>query len=178
MLNAKTRLRDMRPFLQASIGIETVGLVPEVQHALTLWGGGKNCVLIGGLALSFYTKPRYTQDVDVLFLHDTDIPKEKVGFKRTRPHSFLELETHVEVETLSSSYLSLPSGLAAKVFSTAISHGEWLVASREALIALKLQRASRQDLADIEKILLPEMTMLGWFLTEKQLATFHAISES
>lgn len=35
-----------------------------------------NCVLIGGLALSYWALPRYTQDVDMLFLRKEDLPTQ------------------------------------------------------------------------------------------------------
>lgn len=178
MLNAKSRLRDMRVYSSAVKDINHAGLIAEVQHALTKWGGGPGCVLIGGLALSFYCSPRYTQDVALLFLQESKIPDSHPGFKKLRSHSFQETDTHVEVETLSPEYLNLPAGLAAKVFATAVKHGDWLVASREGLIALKLQRAILQDLADIEGLMLPSTHMDGWHLTTQQLATFQSVKEN
>jgi hypothetical protein len=175
MLSAKQRLRDMRDYKGAVTSSQHVALSPEVQHTLDLWKERQQCVLIGGLALSFYAKPRYTEDVDLLFLHEADLPKEVVGFKRVRPHSFEERSTHAEVEALTPTYLGIAQALAQKVFDTSVKHDGWRVASREGLIALKLQRASRRDQGDIESIVEADTDMNGWHLTEKQLELFHTI---
>ena len=76
-------------------------LVPEVKHTLQQWhtaNAESKAVLIGGIALSFYVKPRTTEDADFLYLSETDIPTEVVGFKKMRAHSFRENRTHVEVD--------------------------------------------------------------------------------
>lgn len=55
-------------------------IVPEVRNALAAWVKAKGAgILIGGLALSFYIKPRYTEDVDLLFMTDTEVPDEVPG---------------------------------------------------------------------------------------------------
>ena len=178
------RLRDMRPYKVAATSIAHVAMHPEVQHALAKWIQAKTGhfapgVLIGGLAMSFYAKPRMTEDVDLLFLSAEDIPEEdKVpGFKRYRNGAFREEKTHVDIEVITpDSFVDLPKAIAAKVTRTAVNHGDILVASLEGMIALKLcgaltQKRYFKDMADIVSLLAnePKVTMHNWGLSSKQL---------
>jgi hypothetical protein len=174
---AKTRLRDMRVFHASVSSPSHAAIVPEVQHALDAWDQTQDCVLIGGLALSFYSAPRYTQDIDLLFLSKGKVPDAVASFKRVRPHSFQERQTHVEVEVLTPEFLSIPKALVEKVFHTAVKQGRWKVASREGLIALKLQRGNRQDQADIEKLVLKDTDMTDWPLSPKGRQLFDSIKQ-
>lgn len=145
---------------------------PEVLKALKDWtrAGIKNCVLIGGLALSYHGKARTTADGDFLFLSAGDFPDEVHGFKRTRPHCFRHNETHVEIEILDPEFLKMDPAQAKKIFDTAIESDGVKVASREGLIVSKLARFSRQDQADIEHLTeLPgSVNFEDWPLTDEQ----------
>ena len=69
----------------------------EVLVALDDWknSNNKDCVLIGGLALSYYIRPRYTEDIDLIFLTEDDIPETVYKFRRNRKHSFEHIKTGV-----------------------------------------------------------------------------------
>ena len=85
-------------------------LANEVVDALSDWKNNTDTskyVLIGGLALSYWVKPRTTSDVDILFLSKADIPMYVDGFKRTRPGAFIHLKTHVEIEVLSPETINM-----------------------------------------------------------------------
>ena len=110
-------------------------------------------VLGGGLALGFHSKPRGTQDVDV-FIRNEDLeliknslPKNK--FKAHRAHAVEHRPTGVEIELLTPDFLNIDSKLINLAIERAIDQRDIRVMSRESLIALKLQRASYQDMADI-----------------------------
>jgi hypothetical protein len=130
-------------------------LNPEVERAMRKW---EQCVplqgvLIGGLALAYYIKPRMTIDADFLFLSAGDIPSEVDGFKRTRPSAFMHKETHVEFEVLAPEKINMPIELAKKIIETAKKQNNVFVASREGLISSKLERFKLQDRADINALL-------------------------
>lgn len=127
----------------------------EIVLALQDWTDNNtiDCVLIGGLALSYYVKPRTTMDVDILFLSDNDISQNVFGFKRTREHAFQHNKTHVKVEVLSPEFLKISHELAQVVFDTSIMSDNIKIASISGIIALKLSRFSRQDQADIEALI-------------------------
>jgi hypothetical protein len=182
-LNATERLRDMRNYYTVATSLKHLALVPEVQDTLEVWGANykpNHGVLIGGLALSFYRTPWATQDVDILLLHESDIPVAVDGFKRVRPHTFRENGTHVEVELVTPSLIDLPTAVASKVFNTAVTHDGIRVASLEGMIALKLYgsnslRRELGDLADIVAMLerldtFPSMS--DWHLSATQLAKY------
>lgn len=125
----------------------------EVLDALTDWvSSGSDGVLIGGLALSYYVKPRSTMDVDVLFLSPEQIPDSVPDFKRHRKGAFQHNKTHVEIEVLTPKTINITTELVQSVIDTSIVKDGIRIASPSALIALKLGRFSRQDQADIEAL--------------------------
>ena len=156
-------LRRMSVYSSAVSDVKYAAMVPEVSHALMAWIKAKlpaneSGVLIGGLAMSFYARPRETTDVDLLFLRKSDIPEQVAGFKRYRPGAFRENTTHVDIEVTTPDSFDLPQAVVDKVFDTAILHDGIRVASREAMVVLKLYGADTprrefKDLADIVAIL-------------------------
>jgi hypothetical protein len=176
---AKHRLRDMSVFLSAVNSVRHLALVPEVQEALTVWSAlSKNIswVLIGGLALSFYRKPRTTQDVDILLLNESHVPDHVDGFKKVRPHTFRENGTHVEVELVTPQLVGIPTNLASMVFEKSRKVDGIRVASLEGMVSLKLCGASdpkrkHGDLADIVAMLIQKgspIDLSGWPVTASQ----------
>jgi hypothetical protein len=147
----------MSVFLHPVTSATHLALVPEVQDALHVWKAmakDTDWVLIGGLALSFYRKPRATQDVDVLLISESEVPSSVEGFKKVRPHTFRENGTHVEVELVTPALVDIPVSLVRKVFATARHEDGIKVASLEGMIALKLYgafniRRKHGDMADI-----------------------------
>ena len=161
--------------------IHHVAILPEVQETLLKWvktkvGQVAPGVLIGGLAMSFYAAPRYTQDVDLLFLSSGDIPLAVDGFKRIRPGAFMEKVTHAEVEVDSpQSFDSLPQAVAEEVYRTAVVYEGIRVASRHGMIALKLCAAHNpkrrhKDLGDVQALIKDQPNiwtdMVEWPLTK------------
>lgn len=150
--------------------IESI-LVPEVAKAILDWQNEvpNVGVLIGGLALSYYVKPRSTIDGDFLFLTDSEIPQSIEKFKRSRPSAFLHKETHVEIEVLIPSKINMSDELAQRIIETAIQHDGVKVASREGLIASKLARFKLQDRTDISELLkLGDVDLSSFPLNQKQ----------
>lgn len=148
-------------------------LIPEVAKAILDWQTEvpNVGVLIGGLALSYYIKPRSTVDGDFLFLTDSEIPQSIEKFKRSRPSAFLHKETHVEIEVLTPSKINMSSELAQKIIETAIQQNGIKVASREGLIASKLARFKLQDRTDISELLkLGDVDLSSFPLNQNQKA--------
>lgn len=127
-------------------------VAPEVRAALAAWAETKvPGVLIGGLALSYWSVPRHTQDID--FLVDTAPLPPLDGFKRIRPHAWLHVSTGVEVEVLDPHFINLDPSFLGLIDKHAVTREGVRIASPEGLVALKLKRFSRQDQADIENLL-------------------------
>jgi hypothetical protein len=181
------RLRDLSKMQDMNKGDRSLfesAMVPEVAQALTDWikYSGSPGVLIGGLALSFYVKPRYTQDVDVLFLGDDQIPTHVTGFKRVRAHAFRHHQTHVEVELVTPELVNVSTELCAQVQADAQPHDHMLVASASGIVAMKLGRAllnkpaSYQDRADIMNLIATGQVNLDKFtLPEDQLNLYNQL---
>jgi hypothetical protein len=127
----------------------------EVILALKDWKDyctNDNYILIGGLALSYYIKPRYTEDIDLAFLSYDDIPSNVFKFRRNREHSFEHIKTGVEIELLTSKHLNRSNYFFEKVFENANKSDDIKIASPESLIALKLRRFSDIDKNDIKEL--------------------------
>ena len=151
-------MRNVHKFKWLNDGLRTLNesiIYPEVEQALKDWKN--NCkadsVLIGGLAYSYYCKPRSTQDVDLLFLSFDEIPSNVEGFKRTRDHAFLHKDTHVEVEVLDPEFLKLDKRLVQLIFDEAWTNDKIKIASPKGIICLKLNRYSLKDQSDIDDLL-------------------------
>lgn len=119
----------------------------EVLVALDDWkySNKNDCVLIGGLALSYYIKPRYTEDIDLIFLTEDDIPESVYKFKRNRKHSFEHMRTGVEVEVITPLHVNKKQSLFKNIFETSIESDGIKIASPLGLIALKLFRSKVND---------------------------------
>jgi hypothetical protein len=129
-------------------------MMPELISALTAWieaGGGG--VLIGSAALSFHARPRFTQDIDFLFLDETTIPHSVSGYCRNQRGLYWHDESGVEVHIVTPAAIKVPLDVAEEIARTAIESDGLRVASESGLVALKLFRSSLQDQADIVALL-------------------------
>lgn len=154
-------------------------LVPEVSKAFKDWKKETNSekyVLIGGIVLSYYTKPRTTTDVDTLFLSVNDIPIEVSNFKRSCPGAFLHKETHVEIEVLTPNSINISSELANQIYNNANIRDEIRIASPSGLVASKLKRFKLQDQADIEALLQSEkINLSNYSLSSTELSNYEKL---
>jgi hypothetical protein len=184
-LLAGSRLRATRiidSWAKPNDGTRTLiesAMLPELAAALRDWERARiiDCVLIGGLAVSFYGKARMTQDCDFLFLSPQSVPEQVQGFKRVRAHAFQHNATHVEIEMLDSVFLNIEQSLVDRIIETAVEHDGIKVASREGLICSKLGRFSRQDQADIEHLLEGHaVDLAAWPLSETERERFAQFS--
>jgi hypothetical protein len=157
-------------------------IAPEVSLALKDFknsGGSKNAILIGGLALSYWGVPRATMDADFLFLSGGDIPQYVEGFKKIRDHTFQHKETHVEIEVLDTAYLNLPINVVEAAFKTVVDDNGIKVASKSAIVALKLFRLKRYDQGDIEQLLLiGDIDLTPFNLPQDKIDAFNKIKEN
>lgn len=125
--------------------------------------------LVGGVAMAFYTEPRFTRDVDLLVdCEDFDKTKailEKDGyFESASPWTFPEvaIELHRFLKVAGEDDEMLIDVLVAKskevrrIIRNAVGaeseEGTVMIANKRDLIWLKRTRDSKQDQADIEKL--------------------------
>jgi hypothetical protein len=131
-------------------------------------------VLIGGLGLSYHCKPRYTADIDLLFLEPADIPEAVPGFTPTTACGFRHERTGVEVNIATPPSINVPKEIAEQVFVTAILSNRIHVATPSGLAAIKLFGRRRvQDDADIVALIKTRrVNLAGWPLTPAVLTAF------
>ena len=124
--------------------------------------------LVGGVAMAFYTEPRFTRDIDLL-IDPADYEKAKSilitegYFESSPPWTFrkvpLELRRFLKViaedEMIIDILIARSEGVK-RIIQEAVEaesdDGRVLIAGREDLIWLKRMRDSKQDQADIEKL--------------------------
>ena len=124
--------------------------------------------LIGGVAMAFYTEPRFTRDIDLL-LDPEDYEKTKnilernnyfesitprrFGKLRVKLHRFLKVtdEDEMIIDLLIAETEETKAIIRDSVEAES-EEGKIKLASRENLIWLKKKRGSKQDQADIEKL--------------------------
>lgn len=125
--------------------------------------------LVGGVAMAFYTEPRFTRDIDLLVdSNDFDNIKgilEKDGyFESASPwtfrnvaidlHRFLKIAN--EEDEMLINILVAKDKAIRKVIQNAVEaeseEGRVMLANKKDLIWLKRTRDSKQDQADIEKL--------------------------
>lgn len=125
--------------------------------------------LVGGVAMAFYTEPRFTRDIDILvdsedFERTKDILEKDGYFESASPwtfpevaidlHRFLKVadegdEMLIDILVAQSEEVRSVIGNAAEAKSA---EGRVMVANKRDLIWLKRTRDSMQDQADIEKL--------------------------
>jgi len=126
-------------------------------------------VLVGGVAMAFYTEPRFTRDIDLL-VDSEDFEKtktilEKDGyFESASPWTFpnVAIELHRFLKAVNEEDEMLIDILVAKneevkrIIQNGVEaeseEGKVMLASKSDLIWLKRTRSSKQDRADIERL--------------------------
>jgi len=172
-------------------GIRSIyeSIIPkEVLIALDDWkySNNSNCVLIGGIALSYYIKPRYTEYIDLIFLTDEDIPENVFKFRRNRKHSFEHIKTGVEVELITPEHINKDISLFQNVFDTSIESDGIKIASPIGLISLKLFRSktNERDRVDIIELCRYcyenniDLDISNFNVTEEELNIFNEIKSN
>ena len=124
--------------------------------------------LVGGVAMAFYTEPRFTRDIDLL-IDSEDYEKakgilEKEGyFESASPWTFkrVPIELHRFLKVIDEDEMIIDILIAEieevrRIIRDSVEaeseEGRIKIASRKDLIWLKRMRDSKQDQADIEKL--------------------------
>ena len=125
--------------------------------------------LVGGVAMAFYTDPRFTQDIDLLvesvdFVKIKGILENEGYFESASPWTFsnvaIELHRFLKVaapeDEMMIDILIAKDDEVKRIIQDALEadseEGRVMVANKKDLIWLKRTRYSKQDEADIEKL--------------------------
>lgn len=130
---------------------------------------GVRYALVGGVAMAFYTEPRFTRDIDLLvdsdgFRRMKGILEKDGYFESATPWTFqnVAIELHRFLKVVKEEDEMLIDVLVAKdeevtkIIRNAVEaeseEGRVILANKNDLIWLKRMRDSKQDQADIEKL--------------------------
>ena len=124
--------------------------------------------LIGGIAVAFYTEPRFTRDIDLLIDPEDyekirSILQDDGYFESASPWTFREMaiELHCFLKVTPEDEMTIDILVARseevrRIIRNAVTakseEGRVMIAKKEDLIWLKRVRNSKQDQADIEKL--------------------------
>src|SRR5208337_1340118 len=172
------KLTKMRDINRGDRSLIESTMMPEIIIALRGWARSTgSSVLIGALALSYHCKPRYTQDIDFLFLEPSDVPDAVGGFSRIGS-GFQHNRTRIAVDIFTPSSINIPREVAEQVMGTVVLSDNIRVASASGLVALKLFRSSMQDRADIVALIKTgHVDLVGWPPPPDMLTAFEALVE-
>jgi hypothetical protein len=148
--------------IKMNVFVEFTHLVKELETSKVEYA------LIGGVAMAFYTEPRFTRDIDLL-VDSEDYEKTKDILERNRyfesitPLKFekLRVKLHrflkvIDEDEMIIDLLVAETEETRKIIRDSVEaeseQGKVRLASRENLIWLKKMRDSKQDHADIEKL--------------------------
>lgn len=144
--------------------------------------------IFGGIALSAFVKPRYTEDIDVLLLTDIDEKVLEPIFRKHRTGAFEHKDSGVEIETVTPEAINQNRELAIEAIKNAkieiINNKVVRIVTPKYLVALKLKRAlgtgraSTQDRADIQALLEKyKIDITDLKLPEEQVNLFRRLQE-
>ena len=171
------RPRDMSKMRAMNDGTRTLSesiMLPLVSTALRDWvrgrGGG---VLIGDAALGYHARPRHTEEIEVLFLHEDALRSSVEGFDKIGAFVFRHCRTRVEVRAVTPELAQAPFATAERVVAAATVSAGMAVTSPSGLVALTLFRPGLQAMADIVALIRTGRVELdGFFLPEDRLAAY------
>lgn len=174
---------DVRLLVVAAAGMPLTEAVSDLAGMLS--GKDVQWALCGGLAVGVHARPRGTNDVDIMVPDEMTVDRivmllnEK--FRRTRDHAVTHRRSGVEVEILSPEFLNVDSAISKAVISSAshsqVGKSSIPVVTRAGLVASKLGRSSRQDLADIEAVIRMggPVDLSGYPLEDEQMDVYRGI---
>jgi hypothetical protein len=179
--DGKYKLRDISKMNSANDGTRTLFesvLLPEIVSALKDWAAADvdKGVIIGGIAISQYIKPRMTMDIDVLFLSPNDIPENVSKFKRHRQCAFQHNKTRVEIEVVTPKTINMEYDVVKAIIDTSVISDGIRIASPSGLVASKLFRFNRRDQSDIEDIIqCSDIDLSPYNLPKEQIDRYYSI---
>ena len=117
--------------------------------------------LCGGLAVGVHSRPRGTDDIDILLLDDSVLIYifniTSSHFKRASEHVIIHKQTGVAVDLVTPEFIKVNPSVISKAIETAkisnVGGANIPVVTREGLVALKLNRGDYMDLADIQSVI-------------------------
>jgi hypothetical protein len=143
-----------RTLIESTISIDVIDVLTNLQPTIK-----DNCVLIGNLAVSFYVRPRFTDQLELLCLEEiSQLPCAN---------------QNVELILSTPQLINMSPEMATAIFKTANVNSGIRIASPSGLVAAKLLRLSYQDKADIEQLAkVCKIDLTPFPLTTEQLQEF------
>ena len=140
-------------------------IVDEVRRALKAWRSATDtlgAVLIGGLALAFYSRPRFVDEIEFLYAQEAAVPITVTGFRRLNDCSFAHEDTGVVLMVSTAMSSVRCSAISAKVHETAVERDRLRLASLEGMIALALDFAVKRKKRGATSPEQDIIDMIGW----------------
>lgn len=140
-------------------------IVDEVRRALKAWRSATvtlDAVLIGGLALAFYSRPRFVDEIQFIYVHSAAVPVTVTGFRRLDDWSFAHEDTGIVLMVSTPMPSVRCSAISAKVLETAVERDRLRLASLEGMIAPALDFAVKRKKLGATSPEQDIIDMIGW----------------
>ena len=127
----------------------------EVIDTLTDWNINYlgEYILMGDLALSYYIKPRFSNEIEILLI-DNSVSTIKVDtFEQLNEFLFRHIKTNIIIKLVTNGLLKLPKEIYLKVIETAQISDKIKITSPFGIVALKIESFNLQNKADIGALL-------------------------
>lgn len=159
----------------------------SVKDLATLLSNKLPWALCGGLAVGVHSRPRGTDDIDILLSNDEALNYvyaiTSSHFKRASDHVIVHKQTGVAVDLVTPEFIKVNPLVIAKAIESSnvnmVGGVSVPVVTRDGLVALKLNRGKYIDLADIESVIRNggKVNLSDYPLTDKQKQTLERIEK-
>lgn len=175
---------DVRLLTKSASGLPISESVEDLANAIS---NKIRWCLCGGLAVGVHSRPRGTDDIDILLPGDNFLTYlcmiSSSHFKRVSDHVISHKQTGVTVDLITPEFIHVDPLIVNMAIETSknyvVGKVSIPVVSREGLVALKLSRGEYQDLADIESIIKSggKVNVSDYPLSIDQMRTLQKIEE-
>jgi hypothetical protein len=173
-------LSKMRTSNDGTRSLFESAMLVELISALQDWSkSGADCVLVGGLGVSFHVKPRFTQDIDFLVVDEAAIPVAVEEFERTGPFRFVHGQTNIEIKIVTPERLQVPTPVSEVVIRSATVSDGVRIATASGLTALKLFWLNLHAKADIVALIKTgRVNLTAFSLSADRIAAYEELVET
>ena len=127
----------------------------EVIETLTDWNTNfqGEYILMGDLALSYYIKPRFSDEIEILLIEESKSSQIIDGFEQINEYLFRHIKTSITLKLVTNKLLKLPEEIYLKVIETVQLSDKIKIASPFGIVIFKIESFNLQDKADIGSLL-------------------------
>lgn len=102
-------------------------------------------ILIDGLVYGYYSKPRASNELDLIFLVKDDVPQNIPKFKKKNEDTYIHIKTKVEVKVVNYKTLNKSLSFYNKILENSITSDDIRIASPESVLIYQIIKKSKRE---------------------------------